>query len=200
MKVSKKLSILTSLVAISCGQGQKSKKADESAQPPKSESVGPSELTLDPDAKPATEVLPGSVVVRVPVGADGKTSGDPEIRIDTTNADAKGEAIKSIFDKSEAPTSLVDKELDANSSTQSWFLGGLFNRYNNFNSYNNFNYFAPNYNYGYGTQYSYNYSYQQPYNYNYGGYNYYYYPSYNYNAYSYGGGYGYNNNYGGGRY
>jgi hypothetical protein len=241
MKVSKKLSILTSLVAISCGQGKDNKKAE--AQEPQTETAAPTaeapmasavgqeatagdqtaksepqqsvlaqeesketsqegstgsevkaeELVPAPNAPAAAEVVPGSVVVRVPV-VDGKEDPNKvEVRIDTEKTDAKDAAIVDTFNKAKSTESIVkEDELDKSTSTQSWFFGRLFGGYNNYN-----NYYAPSYYYSYGGSYSYNYNYnQRPYNYNYGGYNYYYYPSYNYNSYSYGSSYGNNGNYG----
>jgi len=189
MKLTTTLSILSTMVLVSCGQSGKGKKSEAPAEDPQPEN-SPTAPTEAPAAPPAEkDVMPGSVIVRIPL-VDGKEDqSQAQIRIDTAKTDAKESAIVDAFEKSqEIATPVQEDELDQSSSSQSWFFRKNHYGYNN--------YYTPSY-YSYGNRYSYHTSYRPSYyNYNTTSYSYYYYPSYSYSSYGYNNSYGYDNNYG----
>jgi len=171
--------VIVSTFALAAAFGS-AKKDQATRTPAEQSSAAPQAQAM---AKPAD--LPAAAIVRVPVSDNGQE--DPskaELRLESGSklASSTDEAVAA-FENGKVPTSVKKShdELDKDSSTQSWFFGGLFRNYNYYYNYG--------YNYGIGYGYYNNYySYGYRNYYNYGGYNYYYYP---YSGYGYGYGRGY---------
>ncbi len=139
--------------------------------------------------------LPSTVLVRVPVGKDGKEIHDMADLRTVSNNSLTASSVASVFDAAKSPDVTID-ELDKTSSTEStcgwrrWrrcaSCGYVATRYTY--SYN-WSFYQPAY-YNYGYYYGYNYANT----YNYAGYNYYQYNSSfgsSYSGYGYAPGYGY---------
>ena len=173
MSLTNKLVIVSALVfAAACG---KNTKQDAIQNPADQQTALPHAQATE---KPAN--LPVAAIVRVPVGENGKedpTKAELRLESGTSLANTQEETVTA-FENGNAPKAVKQShdELDKDSSSQSWFFGGLFR---NYNYYYNYGY---NYSIGYGYYNNY-YSYGYRNYYNYGGYNYYYYP---YSGYGYG--------------
>lgn len=165
-----KVSVILSAMAVAaCGTSKKQDKAPANAAAPK---------ISEEAAKAEGAKLPSVVIVKVPVGADGKELNDKaEMRLVSGTQELSQSNIATTFDAGQTPVAIGD-ELDNSSSTESfcgWAWGGGRRYYGNAGW--NWGFYRPTYlNYGYN------------YGYNYGGY-------YGVNQGGYGGGYG-NNGYG----
>lgn len=111
-------------------------------------------------AKAQSAQLPGVVIVRVPVDANGKEVNDKaEMRLVNSSDAVTQSNIAATFDAGKAPATTGD-ELDQTSSTESfcgWAWGAGFRRRYYGNSYGwNWGYYRPTYlNYGYNYGYNY---------------------------------------------
>ena len=172
--------ILSAMALAACGTAKK-----KSSDAPAADATAP-KISED-QAKADSANLPGVVIVKVPVDANGKEVQDKaEMRLVDSKDSLTQANIASTFDAGKAPAATGD-ELDQTSSTESfcgWAFGsGFRNRYYG-NSYSwNWSFYRPTYlNYGYS--YGYNYggsyggygsSYGNGYGAGYGNSNYYYY-------------------------
>lgn len=154
MSIAKVSVILSAMAVASCGA---SKKADApaAAQSPK---------ISEDAAKAEAAKLPGVVIVKVPVDANGKEVHDKaEMRLVDGTTTLSQTTIASTFDAAKAPAASTD-ELDKTSSTESfcgWAFGvGFRNRYYPSSYGWNWNFYRPTYlNYGYNYGYNYGGSY-----------------------------------------
>lgn len=137
--------------------------------------------------------LPATVIVRVPVGTNGKELHDMAELRTTNDAGVNSSSVAAAFSSAKSPDAVVD-ELDKTSSTESTCGWRRWRRCAScgyaYTSYNyNWSFYTPAY-YNYGYYYGYNYTNS----YNYAGYNYYQYNSSfgsSYSGYGNAPGYGY---------
>lgn len=188
------LTLGTLVILASCGSEKKEKSSEQVR------------VTLtEQEAQKVASDLPQSVIIRVPVKADG-TEDNTKVELRTLNIEAKSlskDSVASNFEKAESPKSVVN-ELDSTTSQESFFGWGCYTCFGRGYGYGaGFgyrSYVAPAYGYGYGFGGGWN-AYSPTYfagGYNWG-YSYaggFYGAGLGYNYYAYGRGYGYGWGYG----
>ena len=115
--------VCVTLMIASCGQKDQNTTDKTETAPIQTQ---PEAVSQQSEAEEAAAQLtvPASVIVRIPVDQDGNITGEPEMRSVNESLDVdNSQLIAETFDAATAAASVsTEGELDADSSTQSWFL------------------------------------------------------------------------------